>query len=200
MVRDQQVVILIDRGLLDGSAYVDKENWQALLDDMGVSTIILRDNRYDGVLHMVTAADGADKFYAGLNNEARYETKEEAIEKDIKLRAAYMGHPRWFMLDNKNIDFNEKIARAKDRVQMILGRQTGNSFYKKFLLKKGTPAKGTTIPIELEENQHFEESVVIETFINYKTSEGRVIESSIEKKGSNRSFTYTHKILLEKSG
>ena len=60
MVRNQWVVILIDRGLLDGSAYVDKENWQALLDDLGVNTIMLRDNRYDGVLHMVTAADGAE--------------------------------------------------------------------------------------------------------------------------------------------
>lgn len=53
-------MLLIDRGLLDGSAYVDKENWQALLDDMGVSTPVLREHRYDGIVHMVTAADGAE--------------------------------------------------------------------------------------------------------------------------------------------
>lgn len=78
MVQDKPVVMLIDRGLLDGSAYVTKENWQALLDDMGVNIIMLRDNRYDAILHMVTAADGAAKFYASLNNEARYESVEEA--------------------------------------------------------------------------------------------------------------------------
>jgi len=27
MVRSNDVVILVDRGLLDGSAYVSKENW-----------------------------------------------------------------------------------------------------------------------------------------------------------------------------
>ena len=38
MVNDQPVVILIDRGLLDGCAYVDEEDWQALLDDLGTNT------------------------------------------------------------------------------------------------------------------------------------------------------------------
>ena len=53
------VVILIDRGLMDGSAYVSRSSWQALMDDMGVSMVQIRDNRYDAVIHMVTAADGA---------------------------------------------------------------------------------------------------------------------------------------------
>jgi len=65
---------------------------------------------------MVTAADGAENFYAGLSNEARYESKEEAINKDKKLRTAYMGHQRWFIIDNKCNDFNTKISCAKDRV------------------------------------------------------------------------------------
>jgi len=52
---------------------------------------MLRDVRYDIVIHMVTAADGAEKFY-GMSNEARYESVQEAIEKDLKLREAYMGH------------------------------------------------------------------------------------------------------------
>ena len=92
MVTDQSVVILIDRGLLDGSAYINKDNWQCLLDDMNCNVVMLRDNRYDGIMHLVTAADGAPKFYASLNNEAQYESISEAIEKDKKLRAAYMGH------------------------------------------------------------------------------------------------------------
>ncbi len=86
MITDKDVVVLIDRGLLDGSAYLTSENWQALLDDMGCNTVMLRDNRYDAVIHMVTAADGAESFYASLSNEARYESVEEAIEKDKKLR------------------------------------------------------------------------------------------------------------------
>lgn len=76
---------MIDRGLMDGSAYVSDENWQALMDDLGVNVVQLRDVRYDAVLHMVTAANGAEEFYASINNEARYESKEEAIEKDYAI-------------------------------------------------------------------------------------------------------------------
>jgi hypothetical protein len=60
MVTDKSVVLLIDRGLLDGSAYVDQETWDSLMDDMGTNPVRLRDDRYDAVLHMVTAADGAE--------------------------------------------------------------------------------------------------------------------------------------------
>ena len=43
----------------------------------------------------------------------------------------------------------------------------------------------TTVPINLPEGQHYEESEVSETFINFRTTEGKVVEASIEKKGSN---------------
>ncbi len=32
------VVILCDRGLMDGSAYVDSNQWQAIRDDLGINT------------------------------------------------------------------------------------------------------------------------------------------------------------------
>ena len=54
----------------------------------------------------------------------------------------------------------------------------------------------TNVPIELPEGNCFEESHVYETFIKYASNDGKVLESSIEKKGQNRAFTYTHKILL----
>ena len=82
-------VILIDRGLLDGSAYIAPQLWQALLDDLGCNIVMLRDNRYDAVLHMVTAADGAEEFYQQANNEARYESVEEAKNKDKLIQDAY---------------------------------------------------------------------------------------------------------------
>lgn len=59
----EDVIILVDRGLLDGSAYVNISQWNAVLDDMGLQGEILRDNRYDAIIHMVTAADGAEEFY-----------------------------------------------------------------------------------------------------------------------------------------
>ena len=74
IAKKYEVVILIDRGLMDGSAYVDKDQWQGLLDELGVTTIQLRDQRYDAVIHLMTAADGAGDFYDSATNEARYES------------------------------------------------------------------------------------------------------------------------------
>jgi hypothetical protein len=85
---------------MDGSAYVDKTQWKGLMDEIGVSAVQLRDHRYDAVLHLVTAADGAEKFYDSATNNARYETIEEAREKDVRLREAYMTHPKWYLIDN----------------------------------------------------------------------------------------------------
>jgi len=80
------------------------------MDDLGVSTVQIRDNRYDSVIHMVTAADGAEKFYATITGEARYESVDEAKEKDELLRQAYMGHQKWFLIKNSDCaDFKDKI-------------------------------------------------------------------------------------------
>lgn len=38
----------------------------------------LRDGRYDGILHLVTAACGAEEHYSLENNEARSESVEMA--------------------------------------------------------------------------------------------------------------------------
>ena len=71
-----KTVLICDRGVMDGMAYTDEKVWQTLLDETGWSTIHLRDKRYEAVIHMVTAADGAESFYTDANNEARYETQE----------------------------------------------------------------------------------------------------------------------------
>jgi len=63
---------------MDGQAYSDPNVWQAILDETGWSTVQLRDRRYEAVIHMMTAAEGAEEFYTGENNEARYESLEEA--------------------------------------------------------------------------------------------------------------------------
>ena len=69
----------------------------------------------------------------------------------------------------------------------MLGITGATSFYKKYLLMKESQRTMalTMVSIKLPEGQHFEESEVTETFISFKTTEGRVVEASIEKKGSN---------------
>jgi hypothetical protein len=69
----EPTVILTDRGLMDGAAYMTSEGWQALLDETGWTNVQLRDSRYEVVIHMVSAAQGAEEFYDNVTNESRYE-------------------------------------------------------------------------------------------------------------------------------
>ncbi len=60
---EKHTIILNDGGVMDGAAFTDENVWQAILDEMGWSTIQLRDRRYEAVIHMKTAADGAEQFF-----------------------------------------------------------------------------------------------------------------------------------------
>ena len=119
---------------MDGMAYTSQQVWQALLDETGWSTIQLRDRRYEAVVHLVTAADGAAKFYTGDNNQARYETVEEAIVLDKKLINAWVGHPHFSIIENDQQGFQNKIQRCIDASFKTIGLPTPQTFHKKFLL------------------------------------------------------------------
>jgi hypothetical protein len=58
---------------------------------------------------MVTAADGAQNFYTNTNNQARYESSNEAVELDKKLINAWVGHPHFSIIQNNGASFQEKI-------------------------------------------------------------------------------------------
>jgi hypothetical protein len=66
-------------------------------------------NYYDIVIHMVTAAKGAEKYYTLANNAARKEDLEVAIELDRKLCSVWCNHPNFFYNDNNVESFNEKV-------------------------------------------------------------------------------------------
>ena len=58
------IVLLCDRGTMDGKAYVAKNVWQRILADNDFTEARLRDNRYDMVIHLSTSADGAEDYYS----------------------------------------------------------------------------------------------------------------------------------------
>ena len=84
---------------------------------------------------MVTAADGAAKFYTSANNEARYETVEEAIALDRKLINSWVGHPQFTIVDNLDPrGFEGKIEGTVAAVCKAIGLPTPQTHHKKFLL------------------------------------------------------------------
>ncbi len=116
----QPVLIISDRGTMDISNYIERTMWQAMLDELGLSEIKLRDARYDAVIHMVTAAQGAEAFYTLENNGLRGETIEEARELDARIMKAWTGHPQLHIVEN-NVDFEVKIRQVLHAIHESLG-------------------------------------------------------------------------------
>ena len=121
--KQKPAVVLIDRGLFDGSAYIPEEVWQEIIDEQGWSGINFIEKRYDAIMHMVTAADGAEEFY-NFDNEARFETVEQAVERDKKLRQAYLGHNRHMVVNNQAGSFEKKVSSAINQIAHAIGLPT----------------------------------------------------------------------------
>ena len=114
------VLIVCDRGTMDISAYVAPEVWQALTEEMGTNTVKLRDARYEAILHMVTAAAGAEQFYTNENNKFRSEDVEMARELDRKVLSAWTGHPHLRVISN-HMDFDDKLRQVLNEISTVLG-------------------------------------------------------------------------------
>lgn len=106
---DGNTLILYDRGISDIAAFVGSEQFALMLDRNGLTMHDVRDS-YDAVIHLVTAADGAEEFYTSENNAARWETAEEARQSDSQLRQAWHG-ARLQIIDNSS-SFDDKMQRA----------------------------------------------------------------------------------------
>jgi predicted ATPase len=113
-------ILFCDRGAMDGSAYVSGETWSAILAANNWTVEHLRDQRYDAVIHLVTAADGAETFYSAATNAVRSESAARARELDALAYKAWQGHPTLHVIDNST-DFNGKIDRVVTVVCEVLG-------------------------------------------------------------------------------
>lgn len=115
-------LIVSDRGTMDGRAYSTPEQFAEILKRGNFELESLRDERYDAVVHMMSAAIGAKEYY-NFDNPARYETADEAVTADEKLRQMYVGHPLLRVFDNSTT-FEKKL----DRVLQFIGQVTGHEF------------------------------------------------------------------------
>ena len=120
---DQRAIILCDRGTMDGKAYIDEKSWKTLLERQGLDEVTIRDARYDAVLHMTTAAAGAEAFYTSENNATRTEDPPAARALDDRIREAWLGHPRHSVFtndakENGGAGFEAKMRSLIDQVSL----------------------------------------------------------------------------------
>ena len=116
--------IVCDRGTMDISAYIAPEMWQDITSRCGTNSNDLR-QRYDAVLHLVSAADGAEQYYTVATNSTRYEQANEeglrlARDLDKKVNRAWKGHPHLRVINNHD-DFDTKLNRVLKEISNVLG-------------------------------------------------------------------------------
>lgn len=176
---DAPSVVVCDRGATDARAYMPESSWQALLDENGWNVVALRDRRYDAVIHMVTAAEGAEAFYTTSNNTARTESPAQARALDAKLRDAWLGHPHLRVIDNSS-DFADKVRRVVEAVCRVTGVPEPVEVERKFLVQKVIEP----LPVRAEEIE------IEQTYL--RTSDGS--EARVRRRGQRGSFVYTHTV------
>ena len=127
------VVIICDRGALDISAYLPTEMWEKITGLCNVTTQQLRD-RYDAVLHLVSAADGAEQYYNTTSNEVRTEGIEKARLLDRKVIQAWTGHPHLRVINNHD-NFDTKINRVLKEISAVLGLPQPITEQRKYIVR-----------------------------------------------------------------
>jgi len=123
----QNVLIIADRGVLDASAFIERDDWERILKKLDLEDIEINDNRYNHVVHLQTAAIGAEKFYSTEDHSARFEGLELARERDKRAMEAWRDHPYVDIVDNRS-DFDTKINRVIDLVVKRVGINVGDRF------------------------------------------------------------------------
>ncbi len=174
---DDRILIVCDRGALDNKAYMNDEEFAAVLRTLRLDEVELRDS-YDAVFHLETAAKGAVQAYTFANNAARYETPEQAVALDDRLIAAWTGHPHLRVIGNET-DFEPKLQRLLSEISSALGEPETYEIERKFLIEYPDVAW-----LEAQPNCHRVE--IIQTYL---TSEDG-LDRRVRQRGENGTFLY----------
>ncbi len=122
----EPAIVIVDRGARDVLAYTSEDVARPVLAERNLTLESVL-SRYHAVVHMVTTAFGAEKFYTNANNDARFENLTEAKEADLRTRRAWSDHPHFILIDNEGSNhieecerFNHKVERAFFAIKKIL--------------------------------------------------------------------------------
>ncbi len=135
---DDPVLIVCDRGALDISTYLPPEMWAKITSLCHVTSEQLL-GRYDAVLHLVSAADGAEKYYNTTTNKVRQEAADaEGLAKarmlDRKVIQAWAGHPHHRVINNHD-NFDTKLNRVIREIDSVLGLPQAITEERKYIVR-----------------------------------------------------------------
>ncbi len=174
---EERILIVCDRGQFDNKAYMTDAEFSRIAERMGFTEEELY-ARYDAVFHLVTAANGAREYYTLANNEARYETAEQAVALDNALIRCWSGHKRLSVIGN-SMGFEEKMKTLIREISDFLGEKEPATVKRKFLI-----AYPDVSVFENDEQCHKVE--VVRTYLKSAKNE----EIRIRRRGVGSKYTY----------
>ena len=184
-MKTDKLLIVCDRGAMDNRAYMDELEFSQVFEELGTTEVRLRDS-YDAVFHLVTAAKGAEQFYTTENNQARYETVEQAAALDDRLIAAWTGHPHLRVIEN-SMGFEDKLKRLIAEIRSFLGEPEPLEIERKFLIEYPDMKWLKSLP-------NCRKVDIIQTYLYSRVGE----ELRVRQRGENGSYiyykTYKHRI------
>uniref|UniRef100_A0A2M4A876 NadR/Ttd14 AAA domain-containing protein n=1 Tax=Anopheles triannulatus TaxID=58253 RepID=A0A2M4A876_9DIPT len=180
-------LIICDRGFMDASAYISKEKWDRMMRSNNWNPVELRDNRYNQIIHMVSAANGAEDFYNTEEHSCRSEGVTLARDLDYKAASAWIGHPYFDVIDNST-DFENKVNRMIECVCQKLGIDIGDrlsitSRKVKFLVSGPMPPDSAFPAFQDFDVTH-----------HYLQCAGPRVQARLRKRGQNGRWSYIHTI------
>ncbi len=108
-------VLLCHRGTLDPLAYWLYHGWdEREFFEVTETNCVDHWNRYDGVVHLQTAAIRAERYYLRWPDAHRPESKEQAREIDVLCGKAWSGHPCYVLITNDDRGWEDKARTARD--------------------------------------------------------------------------------------
>lgn len=132
IVPEDKVLVICDRGVMDDRAYVSQKEFIDVIARFHLTEQEILDS-YDAVIHLVSSSKGAEFAY-NYDNAARYETLEQAREKEEATLHCWRNHKRRVMIGN-SYNFEDKIRKAMNEVYAVLDETPPAQCERKFLIE-----------------------------------------------------------------
>eukprot|EP00088_Acartia_fossae_P010047 TRINITY_DN14932_c0_g1_i1.p1 TRINITY_DN14932_c0_g1~~TRINITY_DN14932_c0_g1_i1.p1 ORF type:complete len:429 (-),score=89.87 TRINITY_DN14932_c0_g1_i1:107-1393(-) len=186
-------LVICDRGAMDCSAYLPRSEWEKILEKHQMNEVDIRDNRYDQVIHLVTAARGAEEHYTRSNNKTRSESIEQAATMDRKVGEAWVGHPYYDVIDNTT-EFETKMRKLTTAVTTKLSIPGAEDWLKQDSRKLKFLVIGIIQQDEFPSHRDFKVHHDYLPCITLGT------QARIRRRGRGEKWMYTHTVRRHKQG
>jgi predicted ATPase len=121
LMHDDHVIVLMDRGVPDASAYLSGDEYSRVLRANGLSEALVM-GRYDAVIFLHSVACGHGSLYERQGNAMRIERDaSDAVLADERTMRAYATHQNVIEIAD-TVTISEKTERVLDAIAKSLPR------------------------------------------------------------------------------